>query len=332
MVRPGGAIPRGSLINERGNGARVRNPQKETAVTNTPRQISVPCIDELLGPADTRFFGSGYRRVRHVIGPSRPLDPAWTRAEATAKVHYPADWSSKAEGTPLPHLSTLDGIMFAAILAARVCRARAVASGRDVPQLTLNSLFIRAGSRPTEELGEVPVSVELLDKEQEPDTATYAARVAGMKAKVSLTPDHTIADQAVPGVDRAGTGYRENTHLIKNVRLDADRVTADVAVSRHGRPAAAGLLDGVVVLAQISQALMYQLDGIDRSLSNTLWMRHVDATVTRPSAPLQDGAWTAGAAIEKAKALRLERQYWRVTSMRGFMAGIDFSYSLAHRL
>lgn len=306
-------------------------------VGTVPRQVFVNKIDELLGPAEERFFGSGFRRVCHVVGPSRPLDAGWKRVEATAEIRYPADWSTKAGGSRQPHLSTLDGMLLAALLSARVAKAQAVADGRDVPWLTLKALTIRAGNQPSQELGQVPVSVESLDQEPTVDAISFAAKVAGMKAKVIMASsdgdeDDPAADRAMPGVDGIGAGYRGNAHCISNVCLQADRVTADVGVSRQGRAISPGLLDAVIALAQVSQALLYQLDDIERSKSETLWMRHVDATVTRPAVLSPRSAWAASAAIEKATRLRLGPQDWRVTQMNASMAGIDFRYSLAHRL
>jgi hypothetical protein len=51
-------------------------------------------IDDILGDGASRFFGSGYRRVRHLLGPMEHPDSEV--GLATAILDYPADWSVKA--------------------------------------------------------------------------------------------------------------------------------------------------------------------------------------------------------------------------------------------
>ena len=73
-------------------------------------------IDDYLGPAAGRFFGSGYRRVAYRLhGTDTTQHAAGERLRATAEIAYPTDWSKKATATALkPHLSTIDALIVGA--------------------------------------------------------------------------------------------------------------------------------------------------------------------------------------------------------------------------
>ncbi|MGH8968103.1 MAG: AvrD family protein, partial [Actinomycetes bacterium] len=68
-------------------------------------------IDDYLGPAQTRFFGHGYRRAQYRVADvtSTPADYADPGVRATVTIDYPLDWSVKETDVDLrPHLSTVD--------------------------------------------------------------------------------------------------------------------------------------------------------------------------------------------------------------------------------
>ena len=78
-------------------------------------RIRYPNIEDSLGPAATRFFGRGFRRVGVTLaGLAVEPAPAGGRIEATAQVSYPSGWSVRdAREAPRPHLSTIDALTIA---------------------------------------------------------------------------------------------------------------------------------------------------------------------------------------------------------------------------
>jgi avirulence D protein (AvrD) len=75
-------------------------------------------IDELLGDSHTRFFGSGFRRVRHAIV-NVEISPQGRGVSAVARIAYPAAWSTKKDRELQPHLRTLDAF----IIGVQLCEA-----------------------------------------------------------------------------------------------------------------------------------------------------------------------------------------------------------------
>jgi hypothetical protein len=114
------------------------------------------------------------------------------------------------------------------------------------------------------------------------------------------------------------------------VRNPADRHSAP-----HGTGAAylPGLtvLDSVIALPQLAQVLMYGLDGMSRSASDTLWMRKVTVNAPRPL-PLPDEPLTARVGFTRTGSVRLQGDTWRTAELSGQLHGMTATASLAHRL
>jgi hypothetical protein len=93
-----------------------------TGASSLPDSRRYPTIDDALGPAATRFFGDGHRKVDHRL---RGLTVETTseglpRIRGKADIAYPSDWSTKSESTELrPHVSSIDAVVLAAQLAER---------------------------------------------------------------------------------------------------------------------------------------------------------------------------------------------------------------------
>ena len=191
-----------------------------TQLNGTPRpgiRLSYPSIDDCLGPAGQRFFGSGYRRVGYTMrGGVLRSTSSGVRLTATAHVGHPRDWSVKGGGRPQrPHLTTLDAIVLAT-RAGELCAARAHGLDRAQRNRTrLRRIDVKAAPAPVEAgLEDVAVDIRLLASappvsgRPEPGAAvpagtllsTVDGRVAGMRVRIVL--EHDAGD--LPGTHRAG--------------------------------------------------------------------------------------------------------------------------------
>lgn len=93
-------------------------------------------------------------------------------------------------------------------------------------------------------------------------------------------------------------------------------------------------IDAFVSLLQLGQVLMYELDGIDRGRSETLWMQRL---VLRPSSHYEGRTSTADKALAKLRItdhqlLALPSGKWRNVDFAGDLGGIDLSATFAHRI
>lgn len=177
-----------------------------TSVTSQPRANQPPLIlgsvDEYLGPAATRFFGHGFRRVRYSLSePAMKNLPSGRGVVATARVDYPLDWSTKADDNQRPHLSSIDALT----LGQWACQAAADALAKlDDDQVTfavITKVHLRAAGRPDEDLSAIPVSA--VPREVTPASSTYDVRVGSMRLSLVLSHDGRL------GVGHDFRSYRQ---------------------------------------------------------------------------------------------------------------------------
>ncbi|MFJ5968571.1 AvrD family protein [Streptomyces sp. NPDC093060] len=331
-------------------------------MTSTSAQTASASVDDHLGPAEQRFFGRGFRRVAYDIGEvslARTADGS-PQARTSVGVRYPSDWSKKAAGTDLrPHFSTVDGIVVAAQLAEACLRA----PGTDLRDAWLRSVRMAAGSSPQEKLD--ALSAEATLRRTEPvagdparvvsvvDCAVGTMRVrceiehgrvpvrSGQEASRYSGLDALLG----PAGDRYfGTGFTARRQLIRDVRVDHRVLRADAAlavVQEDGAPVpTAGLegayqpsvsvIDAFVTALQLAQIMLYDLDGIRRQDSNTLWMRQTTLTASRPDRPAE--AIPVTTRLDEPGLLHRLDGTWRTLTVVGELAGVHVRSAVTHRL
>ncbi|GHG97519.1 AvrD family protein [Streptomyces rubradiris] len=323
-------------------------------------------VDDYLGPGDNRFFGAGFRRIRHALRGITVTSPApgAGRLRATAALSYPPDWSAKPGKAPLrPHLSSIDAL----VLGVQLCEIMLThAHGLDGElrrAMWLRHYEMRSGASPQEELADFPAELRLVSTTRCPDPLSSAAlsvldcRIGSLRVRFEIvhpgTP-HRAGDMTYASVEEAlgpaaqrfyGERYKLRAHRIDDIRLDpaAPRLTALVAVTARGRqdapdpglggafPHTLSMVDATIVLAQTAQILLYDLDGIDRADSNTLWMRRISMTAGSPAQPMLH-PFVGATSIERSKTLTMAGRPWRTADFAGDLQGIHADYSLAHQL
>lgn len=131
-------------------------------------------LEDVLGPSQGRFFGDGYRGVRHVLE-TAPETTEHAGAEWLARVSYPPNWSKDEAGiSRRPHLSTVDAV----VLPLKALDALDVEES-DPSRLTtahVSRIDLRAGSEPWFELDSVPLSIRRSETDESPaDSAGTSA-------------------------------------------------------------------------------------------------------------------------------------------------------------
>jgi hypothetical protein len=335
-----------------------------TAVPQTSRRH----IDDYLGPGDQRFFGEGFRRIRHTLsaltvdGAADDLSPS---VHAVAGLHYPPSWSTKQGGTPQrPHLSSIDAL----VIGAQLAEAHLVhAFGLDPDERRaswIRRYTMRAGASPHEDLADFDVTARLSATTPHTDPLSSAAvsvfdcRIGAIKVRYEIVHPAVTSPRAVPDAwqdaqDLLGAAehrlyglrYQRRHHTVDDIRVTSEprSVTGLVQVedSPAGHPADPGvngaadpslsLVDATIVLAQFAQVLLYELDGLERGDSATLWMRRIDMTAASPLQPMVR-PFVSGASITATRTLPMGGDIWRTADFSGGLQGIHADFSLAHRL
>ncbi|HEY3690532.1 MAG TPA: AvrD family protein [Pseudonocardiaceae bacterium] len=321
-----------------------------------PTANTYATIDNLLGPASSRFFGSGFRRVTHDVADA-VVDQSAGTMTARATVSYPADWSLKSAGQLLtPHLSTIDAAIISVTLTETYLTHVLDLDEDQRRNMWLSRLVIRAGNTPQEQLADFAISATNVATTAHGDTAmsVFDCRVGGLRTRCEIvhpagsrrpapsavrTPTDLLGD---PGSRYYGRGFQTRSHKISNVHLvpDLSEASADIRlIDTHLLPDGLGglhqpsatVIDGMVVLAQVAQSLLYQLDDIPRGRSNTLWMRHVDVVSAVPGSPLPSPLRTS-TAITRTRLIDFDGGRWRTSDWHAQFSDLRFEYRLAHRL
>lgn len=297
---------------------------------------SVADIDELLGPAAGRFFGSGYRgtdpRLLSLQG-CGPDQPHRWEASGRAAVRIGSLWSTKGEARPTPHLSTVDAI----VVAQQVCtRFGSLPAGPGPDRGRLTRLRIAAGDTPTEQDFEnLPVRAV---RQDDPDGGSTELTVTVASMRVNV---RTAAGTPARGTDR----WDEAPYARRALRLEDVRVggpggnaaavlsSSDLSWPRDGLEDVAGwtLTDCFVAVLQLGQVLLYELDGLSRSSSDTLWMRQTTITVDPPSRPVARPT-PVGARLERARVVPRGEETWRCADVTGRIGTVEVRCAVTHRL
>ncbi|WP_454043518.1 AvrD family protein [Cellulosimicrobium sp. Marseille-Q8652] len=315
-------------------------------------------IDDLLGPASARFFGSGYRAVRHEVHDLvLESDPTGaSRVRGTASLRYPPSWSSKQGRALVPHVSSIDAFVLAAQL-AEVLLARSLGLGdEDRSRAWVRSVDLRSGTQPQEDLEAVPLSARVVASSTSPDgpATTVEARVGTLTAVLVVVHPPGVRRRPVDGpvvlddlLGPAGRrfhagGYTASSQEILDVELDDARgvraavvPSADAAAPRwcdlgaSYRPAVT-FVDAIVGLAQVSEVLLYALDAVDRARSHTMWMRRV--RLEAPVAEVPREPFRTHADLRTARLVPLHGSTWRAVEMSATYHAYSARYALAHEL
>ncbi|WP_328718778.1 AvrD family protein [Streptomyces sp. NBC_00247] len=318
----------------------------------------VASIDELLGPAEGRFFGRGFRRVAYDIADVHvgPGPQGEVTARTTVGVRYPADWSKKKAGSDLrPHFSTVDGIVVAAQLAEVCLRG----TGGDLRDAWLRGVRLSAGSTPQEDLAELRTQAVLRGSEPTaPGRAVSRVDCAIGTMRVRMEVEHAMAGGPAsepdgaslesllgPAPDRYfGTGFTRRTQHIEQVETDSRLLRARSVLTlsqddsaqapRSGLEGAhqpsVSVIDAFVTALQLAQVMLYDLDGMRRQDSNTLWMRQTTLTATRPDRG--DARLPVQVALEDARLRTMGGRTWRTLDITGELPGLRVRSAVAHQL
>ena len=317
---------------------------QSTTPHRTPSRTS---LDDHLGPAESRFFGSGYRRVTYRLD---HLETADAGLQARIAIGYPVDWSTKASKRALaPHLSTVDALLLGARTGALALAGAPGLTAEGRRSAWLRRVDIKAASTPWESgLDALPVSATRGATSLETTTAattTVDSQVGSMRVRLQFA--HPVGDGPTerPTVEQLADETRRGPYgdAFALQRQRVDDLALDLAASRaratvdvvplddHGSIPAVTMVDSFVVALQLGQVLLYQLDGVERGRSSNLWMRSATLSADAPCAPAA-GPVPVTAELADARLINKGGALWRTASVVGELAGVRTRCAVAHQL
>jgi hypothetical protein len=324
-------------------------------------------IDDCLGPRAGRFFGDGFRGVTHQITDVTVRPGAADGGQVVAKtsINYPSGWSTKQADAHLrPHVSGIDSLVISVQLAEMYLTDTYNLDRPKRRRMWLRQFTMKAPSAPQEDLADVGVRAVNTGHRAEPNSlcghvSTFSCEVGSLKATCEIeheVPEPAAAPQlhslrsaddilGAAAMRYYGDGYKRRQHSITDIDVGRGnqyiqglvRVApvgmaglADDGLGAHYGPSLS-MVDCFLSLAQFAQVLVYRLDGIDRSRSNTLWLRTVRMDCQTPYQPMLN-SFTAALALTRSRTIPMGGRVWHTFGVSGHFQGIRAEATFAHQL
>ncbi len=258
-------------------------------------------LEDLLGPADGRYFGAGHRKVTYGVAGARGADA--DRVDVVGRVDYPSDWSLNSDGTPrLPHLSSVDAVVFAA-LAAKTLLGQL---SSDVESTWIRGVELRGGAAPWLDLLRIPISMTVDHPDGFDPSLPVRAQIGNIRARLDLGTRAGSSSDLDPGDSWSVYGMPANRISPKTTIevLERDRGVLRACHEFEASPVkfaacpsgieaaywpAMTIVDYLVTMGQLTQALVYEVSERGRGQMSNLWMRtmRIDGVAQPETLPTQ---------------------------------------------
>ncbi|MFK4762059.1 AvrD family protein [Microbacterium sp. ZW T5_45] len=247
-------------------------------------------IEDLLGPSEERYFAAGYRGVQYALEAARVGSSHLTKG--VGRVAYPLHWSAGRNGTPAtPHLSSVDAVVLSLQLAEIASPSVSTLSLED---LRVGAIELRAGARPWLAVDAVPITLAV---EPHAESCSLIGNVGNMRVRIELVravpsprsvqlPPPTANETVYGGLFQSANAQSLIQSLDTNLGILRGTHTIEVTSPRTPADGVEALLwpsptviDYLVTMGQLTQALVYSSAGTTRSEAGSLWMRTMNIRI-----------------------------------------------------
>lgn len=298
-------------------------------------------FDEVLGPSEGRYLAHGHQSVdRSVQHLAIEHGEGQVIATTTGHASYPPGWSSKAGGSLVPHLSSVDAIVFAEHVVGAAFAPGAERS--DGPSIQVVDVDIRAGSQPHLDLEHIPIRCVATHPEPS-GLLTAVCTVGTLRVRLVAATTHAVAGSTGSTTSETSRPLRHPETIgrsgstwsstFEEVLPDATSLVASHTPERSGSApdqAELSAVDLLALSAQQAQILIYNAGGVTRDETDTLWMRK--ARFLTPPHAAQTAPVTLRLDISEAVTLHRGGDQWHLFDMRAEAStGASATASLAYR-
>lgn len=320
-------------------------------------------IDMILGDHTKRYFSNGFKKTKYDLY-NICIEPLKSIITANSSVLYSKDWSIKSSSVLNPHLSTLDAFLLSLHINNTFINNVFSLNEEQKTKTWVRKVIVKAGTKPQCFLDQIEVKSTLSHIQRNNkdslcgNTSRFITIVGSLKVEMVL--DHFINTTDTTTSHIKGLGKSDSAadkscyHLpnessrysIKNIHVDHinEKITSTLKIENSGVKKFWGIssyympfysmIDIFTCASQQMQALLYRLDGINRSCSNNLWMRKVEIEY---KAPLRlSRSVKQQICINNTKTLSINDQKWRIADLSYGLCIPDsplyLSTNLAHQL
>jgi len=310
--------------------------------------------ESFLGKSNKRYFSSGYKRIKHHF---EDVLVAGERLIGVLNIEWSNIWAQK-EGVSLsPHLGSLEFYVIAAQLSELYLEIIDNFSKRDIENTWISHFKIKAGTEAETVLRQEECMCSKIATTVDANNgilkSSFEVKIG--KCVVNLTLDHKpclshsrISVNKIREMkDRVAfsyftTGYKVPIYRIFNINLDTQTriATAEIEVlnqeflndfrglGRKYQPCFS-YTDAILIVGQLSQILLFSLDGLTRDRASNLWMRQIESKYHQP---LGD-RFTIELRADDFKILKLNENNFRTSTLHlncsdQMTAQLKFAYQL----
>ncbi|MDC9615229.1 AvrD family protein [Xenorhabdus khoisanae] len=275
--------------------------------------------DSYLGASESRFFGSGYKKVDYIIKEEEILSNEY---KSTLTLVYPEDWSIKSKKKLNPHLSSIDVILISAYASGKLLNQF------DHSYYKITSMIIRSSRVPVEKLINIPINIGLNHCDE---GVTYLRGKVG-NMQVQLKVERREFNDRLLNSIFSRWEFKDVTHEINDILLENKyKSKASVTKTAFGEIIDdIDYIDAFVSSLQIGQILLYELDGITREASNNLWMRSIK--INEADVCNNQKVGTLEVTLENTCLIYKGNDKWRSADIVSSINNIQVRCSVAHQL
>lgn len=299
--------------------------------------ISFDTIDSFLGDSKARYFSSGYKSIKYVFEDILLQDD---KVIGILQVHWPQKWAQKNKEVLTPHLGSLELFVIAAHLVELYLQGIDNMSENDIENSWIEVIKINSGIQAishahAEECECVKNSSVFIDN----DVAQSHFSIKIVSTQINITIRHKIhAANSCLSVKRIkllsqdfstsffSFGYKIPICNIHNIHLSIESRRAEAQITilnqellhefkgmgRAYQPFF-NISDGILVVGQLTQTLLYNLDGLTRDNTSNLWMRYIESHYNTPI--LVGEKISLSIHAEEFKTLHIKKTLYRVSTI-----------------
>jgi hypothetical protein len=280
-------------------------------MTEENTMIYLDSPDHFLGPSQNRYFGEGYRKTKHQITNLQIRDKLLI---AKLSVKWPPVWSQKKGQIISPHIGSLDFFIVSELLIERYIRIIDNIKDPCIEKMWISNFSCKAGNQAIEHRT-IPCSCIKLSQKEENNTLAhlYKIRINNVCALLTvrqqicrknnrkcLSSCNGLATIILDKINKThelnklsyyNSIYKKFDRSIRHIEIykDENRIKASVNLLNLGKSNVFGgigkeylpsitFCDLILVAGQLSQILLFNLEGIERDDAKNLWLRSIDCT------------------------------------------------------
>ncbi|MBE8597630.1 AvrD family protein [Xenorhabdus sp. BG5] len=274
--------------------------------------------DSYLGASESRFFGSGYKKVDYIIKEEKILNNEY---KSILTLVYPENWSIKSKKLN-PHLSSIDVILMSAYASGKLLNQF------DHSYYKITSMIIRSSRVPVEKLINIPINIGLNNCEE--GVIYLRGKVGNMQVQLKVER-REFNDRLLNSIFSRWE-FKDVNHEINDVLLENKYKSKALVIKTAFGEIIDDIdyIDAFVSSLQIGQILLYELDGITREASNNLWMRSIK--INESDVCNNQKVGTLEVILENTCLTYKGNDKWRSADIVSSINNIQVRCSVAHQL